>query len=301
MSVTAACLCAHVGGCRGLVLSLHYKGMTTNEEICRATLHCASADRESVTHVHAHAAARETCPFTLRHCGSVGGWVGGGRTGSKRKRKKKITEEQISGLNERQRKRGVTKKKRSRRVKWRDRGGDGWQRRGVNTTASSTRLQHSSNLSFRQRAGGVDRTPNNSGTSSLLLISKLMCLCERLYDEWCSCLSHISVHPHVIFRRWLNGKKWEMRKKKKNHVAMASFHISSAFMGVFYCEKPALNQHDNTTGDMLGANFCGSVHIRSPPLRPLSWQGVDLLEAVWLWRTGPETAAVCERYFQWDM
>lgn len=77
-----------------------------------------------------------------------------------RERDEKATAEVISGLRERQRKRGVTKKKRSKRVKLKDRGADGWERRGVKTAASSTSLLHSSNLSLRQQAGGkVDRTP----------------------------------------------------------------------------------------------------------------------------------------------
>lgn len=45
-------------------------------------------------------------------------------------------------------------------MKLKDRGADGWERRGVKTAASSTSLLHSSNLSLRQQAGGrEDRTP----------------------------------------------------------------------------------------------------------------------------------------------
>lgn len=64
MSVTAVCLCACVGGYRGLVLSLHYERKTTNEEIRRAILRFTSANHKPATHANIHA-GRETWPFML--------------------------------------------------------------------------------------------------------------------------------------------------------------------------------------------------------------------------------------------
>lgn len=52
MSVTVACLRACVGGYSSLILSLHYEGMTTNEEICRAILRFTSTNHEPVIHTY---------------------------------------------------------------------------------------------------------------------------------------------------------------------------------------------------------------------------------------------------------
>ncbi len=176
MSVTAAGLCGCVGEHRGVALSLHYERMTTNEEICRAILHLTSANHEPVTHANVHT-ARETWPFMLWHSGERGIEMRSKKETErerKRERDAKATEEQISGLKERQRKRGVTKKKRSGRVKWKDRGGDGLERREVETAASSIRLPHSSYLSVRQQAGGrVDRQKTKT-----TLIPAASCWCQ---------------------------------------------------------------------------------------------------------------------------
>lgn len=145
---------ACVGGYRGVVLSLHYERMTTNEEICRTILHFTSANHK----------ACYTCKQRLGPicCDTEQSGEGGIEMRSKKERERVrergrgSTEEQISGLKERQRKRGMTK--RSDRVKWKDRGGDGWERRGGETAASSTHLQHSSYRSVWQQAGRrVDR------------------------------------------------------------------------------------------------------------------------------------------------
>lgn len=145
---------ACVGGYRGVVLSLHYERMTTNEEICRTILHFTSANHK----------ACYTCKQRLGPicCDTEQSGEGGIEMRSKKERERVrergrgSTEEQISGLKERQRKRGMTK--RSGRVKWKDRGGDGWERRGGETAASSTHLQHSSYRSVWQQAGRrVDR------------------------------------------------------------------------------------------------------------------------------------------------
>lgn len=41
-------LCTRVGGCRTVVLSLHYERMTTNEEIHRTAYHCTLTNHEPV-------------------------------------------------------------------------------------------------------------------------------------------------------------------------------------------------------------------------------------------------------------
>lgn len=91
--------------------------------------------------------------FMLWH--SAVGWERN-RNEVKKKRKSAMRSRLVGWKKERQQKRGVTKKKRSGRVKWK--GFDGWETRGVETATSSTRLQHSSYLSVRQQTGGrVDR------------------------------------------------------------------------------------------------------------------------------------------------
>lgn len=65
MSVTAACLCGCVGGYGGVVLSLHYERMTTNEEICRAILRFTRANHEPVTNVNIHACKRDMALYAV--------------------------------------------------------------------------------------------------------------------------------------------------------------------------------------------------------------------------------------------
>lgn len=62
LSINECDSCVFWADAEGLSYLFIIKGMTTNEEICRATLRCTSANHEPVTSAHAHA-ARETWPF----------------------------------------------------------------------------------------------------------------------------------------------------------------------------------------------------------------------------------------------
>lgn len=88
---------------RELVVSLHYEGMMTNEEICQAVLRSTLANHDPVANRHGPQQKPKTQTSGVRRRIEM--------------RSKKEREEKISRLKKRQGKRGVTKKKRSWRVK----------------------------------------------------------------------------------------------------------------------------------------------------------------------------------------